>query len=246
LNESRIGGIVADGFAVRASTGTCSSLHAQHGAGILIGVDADVIVTTADGARVRGRAVAIPPHLVHATFCAGPSVGLLYDPEASPRVSGYTRRSGAPFALDPHVAARVHGAVLSARASLAHVDVLRGLGQETATRLGREATEPRIDRRVARVVEALRDPATDRREIIARAGISEAHLQALFARDIGLPIRTFQLWRRLLAAVRAMAQLDATHAAHDAGFADLAHFSRTCRRMLGYSPTDLRDGMLRR
>jgi AraC-like DNA-binding protein len=52
----------------------------------------------------------------------------------------------------------------------------------------------------------------------------------------------FGLWRRLLAAVEALARMDATRAAHAAGFADLAHFSRTCRRMLGYSPTELRDG----
>ncbi len=65
-----------------------------------------------------------------------------------------------------------------------------------------------------------------------------------FVRDVGLPIRTFQLWRRLLVAVAASARLDATSAAHLAGFADLAHFSRTCRRMLGYSPTALRSGLL--
>ncbi|WP_433932169.1 helix-turn-helix domain-containing protein [Sorangium cellulosum] len=63
-------------------------------------------------------------------------------------------------------------------------------------------------------------------------------------RDVGLPIRTFQLWRRLLVAVAALSRLDATGAAHAAGFADLAHFSRTCRRMLGYSPTELRSGLL--
>ena len=41
-----------------------------------------------------------------------------------------------------------------------------------------------------------------------------------------------------------MARLDASHAAHEAGFADLARFSRTCRRRLGDSPTALRDGSL--
>ena len=32
-------------------------------------------------------------------------------------------------------------------------------------------------------------------------------------------------------------------AAHAVGFADLAHFSRSCRRMLGYTPTALRRGL---
>ncbi|WP_437326528.1 helix-turn-helix domain-containing protein [Sorangium sp. So ce381] len=98
---------------------------------------------------------------------------------------------------------------------------------------------------MARVLEALRDPAADRRLAVSRAGISEAHLQALFVRDVGLPIRTFQLWRRLLVALGAFARLDATSAAHAAGFADLAHFSRTCRRMPGYSPSELRSGLMK-
>jgi AraC-like DNA-binding protein len=65
----------------------------------------------------------------------------------------------------------------------------------------------------------------------------------LFARDIGISRRTYRLWHRLLCALRAFSTSDATSAAHAAGFADLAHFSRTCRRMLGYSPTGLRDGV---
>jgi hypothetical protein len=32
LNESRIGAVIADAFAVRAWTGTASTLHAAHGA----------------------------------------------------------------------------------------------------------------------------------------------------------------------------------------------------------------------
>jgi AraC-like DNA-binding protein len=73
--------------------------------------------------------------------------------------------------------------------------------------------------------------------------ISEAHLQELFARDVGTSMRTYRLWHRLLRALRAFSTSDATSAAYAAGFADLAHFSRTCRRLLGYSPTSLRDGV---
>ena len=75
-------------------------------------------------------------------------------------------------------------------------------------------------------------------------GLSDAHLQALFVRDVGVPIRTFRLWRRLLVAIASCLHADSTRAAHSAGFADLAHFSRTCRKMLGSSPTELRQGYL--
>jgi AraC-like DNA-binding protein len=244
LNESRIGAVLTEMFAVRASVGTASSLHAQHGVGLLVGLDSEVTVTGLDGARVSGRVVVVPPHLMHAAACPGPTLGFLYDPERASHVAGYSRLRGGAFPLEGHLAARFEAALAAHRASLARPEVLDGLAREYASWLANEALRREPDGRVARVLEALRDPAVDRRPVIADSGISQAHLQALFVRDVGLPIRTFQLWHRLLVAVAASARLDATNAAHFAGFADLAHFSRTCRRMLGYSPTALRSGLL--
>jgi AraC-like DNA-binding protein len=96
---------------------------------------------------------------------------------------------------------------------------------------------------VARVVEALRHPDGELDAAIATVGLSRSHLESLFVRDVGVSIRTYRLWRRLIAAVIGYSRRDATAAAHHAGFADLAHFSRTCRRMLGYSPTALRGSL---
>ncbi|UQA56394.1 helix-turn-helix domain-containing protein [Polyangium aurulentum] len=250
LNGSRIGevlgGLIADAFAVRASTSTLSSFHAQHGAGIFIGLEREVTVTSPEGAEVRGRVVVIPANLPHATASPGPALGLLYDPERSPRVAGWARARGGAFALEGRLATRLGEALVAHRASLARPDVLDGLAREAAPLLESESASPprALDRRVARALEVLRDPDADREIVLAQAGLSSAHLQALFVRDVGLPIRTFRLWRRLLRALGASARHDATSAAHLAGFADLAHFSRTCRRMLGYSPTELRSKLL--
>ncbi|HEX8706210.1 MAG TPA: helix-turn-helix domain-containing protein [Myxococcaceae bacterium] len=245
LNESRIGAVIAEAFAVRASMGTASTPHAAHGVGVMVGLDSDVTVTGMGGSQVRGRVVVVPPHLWHAASCPGPALGFLYDPELAPRVAGYSVMSGGvAFALEGRLATRLSGALVAHRASLAQPEVLRGLAEEAAAWLGEEASYRQMDSRVARVVEALRDPDVDRQQVVSHLGLSEAHLQDLFVRDVGLPIRTFKLWRRLLVALAAFARLDATGAAHSAGFADLAHFSRTCRRMLGYTPTTLRSGLL--
>ncbi|WP_437484449.1 helix-turn-helix domain-containing protein [Sorangium sp. So ce1014] len=246
LNETRIGAVIAEAFAVRASTAMASTLHAEHGAAVLVGLESDVTVTVPEpgGAVVRGRVVVVPPDRWHAASSPGPTIGLLVDPEEMPRVASYARLRGGACPLEGRLLARVEAAVAAHRASLSRPEVLDGLAREVAAWLARESPPRALDGRVARVLEALRDPAAGRRLAIARAGISEAHLQALFVRDVGLPIRTFQLWRRLLVALAAFARLDATGAAHTAGFADLAHFSRTCRRMLGYSPTELRSGLM--
>jgi AraC-like DNA-binding protein len=121
--------------------------------------------------------------------------------------------------------------------------VLDGLARETAPWLATETPRP-VDPRVARLVAALRDPDADRAAVIAAIGLTRAHLGELFARDLGVTLRAYQLWHRLLAALAVFARADATEAAHAAGFADLAHFSRTCRRMLGASPTAMRAALL--
>jgi AraC-like DNA-binding protein len=243
LNESRTFGVIEDAFAVRFSLETRSSLHAQHGAGIFVGLESDVTVTEPGRASACGRVVAVPPDVPHEAVSPGPTVGLLYDPEALPHIAGYSRQRGGAFPIEGRVAARLLEAVTAHRASLTRGDVLGGLAHESSTWLAQGTPYRAPDRRVARVIEALCDPTADRRLVVAHAGISPAHLQALFARDVGLPMRTFLLWHRLLAALVAFLHTDATSAAHLAGFADLAHFSRTCRKMLGYSPTVLRDGV---
>ncbi|AKJ00989.1 AraC-like DNA-binding protein [Archangium gephyra] len=244
LNESRIGAVITEAFAVRASTATESTLHAQHGAALLVGLDGEVTVTEPGRASVRGRVVVVPPHLPHAVASPGPTLGLLYDPELAAHVASYSRGRGGAFPLEGRLAERLGAALTAHRASLSRPDVLAGLAREYADWLSQESPRAEPDARIARVLEALRTPEADWRLAAARTRLSLAHLRALFVRDVGVPIRTFQLWRRLLVAVAASSRLDATSAAHLAGFADLAHFSRTCRRMLGYSPTALRGGLL--
>ena len=238
LNDSRIGGFIGRGMAVRAATSMASSWHTQHAAAILFSLDGEVTVTTAAGA-LRARAVVLPPNVEHAAICPGPTLGFLFDPQAYPHVAGFTRRHAGP--LDATTTRRLSEMASSQRADLAEIEVLAGIAVETAALCDGEA-QP-LDRRVALVLDGMRE---DRRAAVARTGLSPAHLAALFTRDVGVTPRAFVLWHRLLSAVSAMARVDASHAAHQAGFADLAHFSRTCRRLLGYSPTALRDGSLGR
>ncbi|MEU0670652.1 AraC family transcriptional regulator [Streptomyces lavendulocolor] len=76
-------------------------------------------------------------------------------------------------------------------------------------------------------------------ELAAAVGISPSRLGHLFADQLGLAYPAWRRWmclRRAVEAVRAEATL--TDAAHEAGFADSAHLSRTCRAMFGLTPTE--------
>ena len=210
-----------------------------------MGVDADVRVATPGGTS-SGRVVLVPPDLVHAVDAPGPVFGVLVDPEEHPGARAAARDAGrSPRVLDGRAASRVEAAVRSHRASLARPEVLAGLSSEILAALCTERG-PLVDRRVLRALEALRDPDVPRGALVTGSGVSEVHLQALFVRDVGVPIRRYRLWRRVMAGVLGLRARDATRAAHDAGFADAAHFSRACRGTLGYTPTQMRAALASR
>lgn len=229
MNDSRIGIHLDDNSGVRASTHTFSTRHAQHGVALFISFDR---VAAGDA---RGEAVLVPADYEHTVDAPGPVIGICFDPERMPRVHAVARANGRPVALDGRLASRLRALVHAHRARWDSSDVLRGIADEAHDMF--PAVTPRLDRRVVDAVIAIRNDAAVPRTI------SEAHLQELFARDVGTSMRKYRLWRRLLRALHTLSTNDATAAAYAAGFADLAHFSRTCRRMLGYSPTSLRDGV---
>jgi AraC-like DNA-binding protein len=66
------------------------------------------------------------------------------------------------------------------------------------------------------------------------AHVSLSQLERLFANQLGLPVRRLVLWRRLRVALGlALGGSTLTEAAHGAGFADSAHFSRTMKQLFG-------------
>ncbi|TXH64984.1 MAG: AraC family transcriptional regulator, partial [Lysobacteraceae bacterium] len=61
----------------------------------------------------------------------------------------------------------------------------------------------------------------------------------LFRTQIGLPVRKYILWRRLILALEHLKRGDSvTAAAHNAGFSDCAHLSRSFHRAYGTMPSN--------
>src|SRR5215469_8320748 len=72
------------------------------------------------------------------------------------------------------------------------------------------------------------------------SGLSQSRFMHVFTESTGVPLRPYVLWLRLQrACCDLMGGASVTAAAHSAGFSDAAHLTRTFRRMLGMTPTDL-------
>jgi AraC-like DNA-binding protein len=105
------------------------------------------------------------------------------------------------------------------------------------------APEPKLDRRIAAVLEHLRttpSPPPSVGDLARIAFLSESRLQHVFREQVGVPIRRYLLWHRYLTALSLLADgSSVTDAAFAAGFADGAHLTRTAVRMNGYPPTEM-------
>lgn len=96
---------------------------------------------------------------------------------------------------------------------------------------------PARDARLTQVLSLIQEKP-DRKisvPILANAvALSESHLQHLFKEQIGISMKRYMLWKRMIDGINfAIRGSDLTTAAYEAGFSDAAHMSRTFREMFG-------------
>jgi AraC-like DNA-binding protein len=120
---------------------------------------------------------------------------------------------------------------------------LLAAGRTVVERLAPAGPAPLPDERIRRVIEQATARLDGSLEIAAAAAgvhLSPSRLRHLFVEQTGLAFKTYQLWLRLVRAIEVYAAgASLTEAAHEAGFADSAHFSRTFKRTFGLPATTL-------
>ncbi|MET0287345.1 MAG: helix-turn-helix domain-containing protein [Polyangiales bacterium] len=113
-----------------------------------------------------------------------------------------------------------------------HDDVRELLGDALAV------TRRRVDARLLRALGALETCDLDVHEAARRAKLSDSRLTHLMTDVLGAPPRSWRTWFKLRRAIGYVVREGSTltEAAHRAGFADSAHFTRTCRQLMGVAP----------
>jgi AraC-like DNA-binding protein len=218
--------------AIFAGTGGDTPAHRHLAHKIVVGARA---VGPSEALRGGGAPVAVPAGMSHRVLAADRRVILVYLdarwvgwPEAERLAARWARLSPGGAVDGP---SHRPGAALRGPAEPGLVDALI----EDVAALSTRTT----DRRALAAIDAMAR-GESLAEVGGRLGLSESRVTHLVTEQLGAPPRAWRTWIRLRRAVDQLGHGETvTHVAHAAGFADAAHFSRTCSAALGIAPSAL-------
>lgn len=108
------------------------------------------------------------------------------------------------------------------------------------TRTARPEIDPRAGTALSAIDSLLPLGTVRLADVSPHASLSTGRFRHLFSSEIGMPFQRYVLWRRLRVAFERLSRgANITDAAHDAGFADAAHFARTTKSMFGIRAGDI-------
>ena len=100
---------------------------------------------------------------------------------------------------------------------------------------------PVIDERIAQVMRLLEEKKDEEfriEDLAAEVFLPPGTLTHLFKKQVGIPIKKYVVWARILMALQKVFETrDLREAALYAGFSDASHFNRTFRKMFGLYPS---------
>jgi AraC-like DNA-binding protein len=226
---------IMEALPARGAPMNATDFHAHHAIQVTLSLGGAFALRT-QKERIAGAAI-VAPDASHLFEAEGRIALVFVEPESQAgRAIASSRLGDAALAALPDQLVADLTARL-AQTSLAKDAELESIGREIVARLaGMDSMAP-LDARVRRMIDyaaAHLDNPISLSSAADIAGLSPSRARHLFVEQTGLPFRTYLLWLRITRAVGLFSGGSSlTEAAHEAGFADSAHFSRTFRRMFG-------------
>ena len=222
-----------------------ASRHNHSALQLMVGIDGAVRMDFGDGWRSLHGAL-VDTDVAHAFDGSGGLFGGGWIESESPLGEGLRRvLGGREWAeLDEEIATEIAASIAPCLAdSVTCADAHRRWRSAVARLTGVHEDRAITDERILSVLQHLREaprPPPRVGDLARLAHLSESRLQHLFREQVGVPIRRYLLWHRLLTAMGLVADgHGVTEAAHLSGFSDAAHLARTMRHMTGVATTEL-------
>ncbi|MES2294369.1 MAG: AraC family transcriptional regulator [Pseudomonadota bacterium] len=220
-----------------AST-NATDFHSHHAIQITLSLGGQCELRTKDKAILGD--VVVAPDVSHIFEASGQIALLFVEPESqSGRAILKNLLAEAPLAPIPEKLIPNLIEQLATACCLPTVDEesLEALGRSIVRGLAGVADARLLDERIRKIIGFAASHLDGPISLGAAAkhvGLSTSRARHLFVEQVGLPFRTYLLWLRIIKALNIYSTGQSlTYAAHEAGFADSAHFSRTFRRMFG-------------
>lgn len=235
------------GWAVYCGEAGDNTLHTHHALQVTVGLQGDIAVHTDGAAAVAARGIVIRPDRSHRLLGNGTPVLSVYldGHSAIGRALASSCANGLE-PLDDVTASAVLAMAIEEPDGAAIGHALLAHWQSALSTKPKPAAAPSAAvQRVRHVLDMLagsawHDVALDLASLAARAALSPGHFAQCLRAETGLPLRAYLRWQRLQRAVAAaLAGATLTQAAHEAGFADTAHLTRTFRRHFGLAPSTI-------
>lgn len=239
---------VWDRVVMSAGPGRDIATHRHFGAILTLAPDAPMTLVSREGPELQTQAAVIAPNAWHRVdLSRSRSVAILVGPDhawfryVKPLLNGepVIPLDFARLGIDAAVWEELFEGRRDCREN-------RAMAERILQAYGGSDPEPhRLDSRIAEVLQVLRDAGADPPtpdELGRRVGLSGYTLMRRFKSELGVRIREYVLWRRLMTGL-AMVDGRATIAeiAQRTGFYDQAHLARTVRRMVELAPSFIND-----
>lgn len=231
------------GRALIVGPGIDSSPHAHLALQLTLGLDRAFRARLApDQPWQEAGAAVFSPNQAHQLDCGGAMLAHLFvEMPLSQQAIGTVMP--AQYQALPHFAPVRSALEAARRGSLGMEDAAQAAAQWLACAVPQAFLPPACDERIASAlawIAAHPGNEPDGALLAEKVHLSESRFTHLFRQQTGMSLSRYLLWTRLLAGVAAVARGESvTAAAHEAGFADLAHMSRSFRNTFGVVPSEL-------
>jgi AraC family transcriptional regulator len=222
-----------------------SSLHAHQALQITVSIDRPFDLEIEEEGVVAFKqdidSVCIAPQQTHRIIGHNVELAYLYVDTSPVAFAKWRAAGGAPRAPD--------AAILSELRRLAQMPVADKNAAHALAQRWREHALPGLasirpeDPRIAQAVEIIDAHPVESlnyARLAQKVHLSPSRFASLFREQTGLPVRNYVLWRRLVFVFECLERGNSiTEAAHNAGFSDCAHLSRSFHKICGTMPSNI-------